>query len=528
MFKHRTLTDFIKDESAVGTVMALFWFIVCAGIVGLSVDTSNAWRQKERLQLTADVASHAGLLVILAGGSADDARLAARNSVLSNMPNAGFGRVINEDIKDIILSDFDRANVTVSDPATVEDIDAVTVQLHRDDAVENPVGTYLLQFVGFTSWEVKRSGTTVVVDYEKCPKNEGVWAHGKISSNDDNYFGAEFCVHSQDEVQLPQDTIWESGSFMGMPSLKKCIDDGKCDDTANPGIEDAMNEINLQLPSFDELIMDTYNDMLEQTYEDGELVLNERQQAFWDRTPEVAKETPWKPDPTEWSEQLTPVWDDLFGTTVPGPGEPGYVEPAVGTVVPMTADQFRAMDRPPAGLTYDVTCNPNGSGVNTILQMLPTSSGLPVRDIALLTNCSISFENNSDWRGVMVISTRVQANPTLSASAEASVADPNGTCGLADWSYVFARSNMQVAAEFAASNTVFMSGGDVQIASGTSGEVTHNGMTVFADGSVNLTTDHNFNACGYALNDIILGLPDFTYIKQVVPTNEQQRIAEVN
>src|SRR5210317_1997465 len=108
MFKHRTLTDFIKDESAVGTVMALFWFIICAGIVGLSVDTSNAWRQKERLQLTADVASHAGLLVILAGGSEADARLAARNSVLSNMPNAGFGRVINEDIKDIILSDFDR------------------------------------------------------------------------------------------------------------------------------------------------------------------------------------------------------------------------------------------------------------------------------------------------------------------------------------------------------------------------------------------------------------------------------------
>ena len=110
MFKHRTLTDFIKDESAVGKVMALFWFVICAGIVGLSVDTSNAWRQKERLQLTADVASHAGVVEMLAGGSVSDIRLAAHNSVIFNMPNSGFGRVIDTDINDIILSGYNNSN----------------------------------------------------------------------------------------------------------------------------------------------------------------------------------------------------------------------------------------------------------------------------------------------------------------------------------------------------------------------------------------------------------------------------------
>lgn len=529
MFKYKTLRNFAKDESAVGTIMALFWFIVCAGIVGLSVDATNAWRQKERLQLTADVASHAGILVVLAGGSEADVRLATRNSVLSNMPNAGFGRVINADLKDIVLSDYDDSSTTLAAPSTVEDIDAVTVQLHRDNVVENPVGTYLLQFVGFPSWQVTRHGTTVLLDFGNCPHYEGIWAHGYINSNDDNLFGPEFCVHSQDAVQLPQDTTWEDGSFLGMPSLKKCLDDGKCDDTANTGVEAAMHEINLQLPTFDDIIMETYDDMIAQEPDaDGNLLLNERQAAFWERTPDNPDDPePWKPDTEEWKAQLRPVWTDLF-PALPGPDDPGYEEPRVGTVVTMTVAEFEAIDHPPAGLTYDVRCNPNGNGINTYLDMYPTADGDPVRDIAVLTNCSVDFQDNSDWRGVMVVSTRERSNATLRASASAHLGDPNGTCGQSDQSFIFARSDMNVAAEFAASNVVFISAGDVSIASGTSGEVDHHGMTVYADGNVKLTTNHNYYACGYRPPEIIIGIPNFKYIKQVMPMNETDRIAEVN
>jgi hypothetical protein len=496
--------------------MALFWFIVCAGIVGLSVDTANAWRQKERLQLTADVASHAGILVVLAGGSEADVRLATRNSVLSNMPNAGFGRVINADLKDIVLSEYDNSNDRVAAPTTVEDIDAVTVQLHRDDVVDNPVGTYLLQFVGFPSWQVTSYGTTVLIDFENCPNYEGIWAHGYINSNDDNLFGPEFCVHSQDQVQLPQDTTWEDGSYLGMPSLKKCLDDGKCDDTANFGVEDAMHEINLQMPSFDDIILEAYSDMIAQdTDSDGNLLLNDRQEAFWDSK---GLDT----------DELAAAWDDLFGTTTPGPGEPSYVPPELGTVVELTVAEFEAIDNPPSGLTYNVRCNPNGNGVNTYLDMLPTASGAAVDDLVVLTNCSVDFHDDSDWRGVMVVSTRERANATLRASAGAIVGDPNKTCDPTLQSYIFARSDMNVAAEFAASNTIFMSGGDVTIASGTSGEVDHYGMTVYADGNVKLTTNHNYYACGIRPPEIIIGIPNFEYIKQVMPTNEADRIAEFN
>lgn len=516
MFKYRTLKNFVKDESAVGTVMALFWFIVCAGIVGLSVDTANAWRQKERLQLTADVASHAGILEVLAGSSVADVRLASRNSVLSNMPNAGFGRVINEDLKDIVLSEYDRVNDTISAPPTTDDIDTVTVQLHRDNAVNNPVGTYLLKFAGFPSWQVQSYGTTVVLEFGNCPHYEGIWAHGYINSNDDNLFGPEFCVHSQDAVQLPQDTTWEDGSYLGMPSLKKCLDDGKCDNTANAGVEEAMHEINLQMPTFDDIILEAYADMSAQQLDvDGNLLLNDRQTAFWDG--KGLGET-----------ELTASWDALFGTTAPGPGEAGYVAPDIGTLVELTVAEFEAIDHPPAGLTYKVNCHPNGNGINTYLDMLPTASGDPVRDIAIVTNCSVDFADNSDWRGAMVVSIRERSNATLRASASAHVGDPNDTCKQDDQTFLFARSDMQVAAEFASSNTVFMTGGDITIASGTSGEVDHYGMTAYADGNVKLTTNHNYYACGYRPDDVIIGIPEFTYIKQVVPTNEAERIAEEN
>jgi hypothetical protein len=73
-----------------------------------------------------------------------------------------------------------------------------------------------------------------------------------------------------------------------------------------------------------------------------------------------------------------------------------------------------------------------------------------------------------------------------------------------------------------------MSGGDVTIASGTSGEVDHYGMTVYADGNVKLTTNHNYYACGIRPPEIIIGIPNFEYIKQVMPTNEADRIAEFN
>jgi hypothetical protein len=255
------------------------------------------------------------------------------------------------------------------------------------------------------------------------------------------------------------------------------------------------------MPTFDDVIMSTYSNMLSST-------ANTQKTAFWDGK-------------SLGTTELGINWDLLYGTTLPGPGEAGYVPPNIGDVVNLTVDEFESMDHPPAGLTYNVTCNPNGNGVNTHLNMYPTASGDPVRDLAVMTNCSVDFEDNSDWRGAMIVSVRERSNATLTATASAHVGDPTNSCNQADQSYIFSRSDMQVAAEFASSNVTYVIGGDVQIASGTSGEVDHYGMSIYGDRTVNLTTNHNYYACGYPLDLDIIGLQDnFKYIKQVLPANE--------
>ncbi len=562
MFTYKTLKDFAKDESAVGTIMALFWFIVCAGIVGLSVDTANAWRQKERLQLTADVASHAAIVEILNGGSLADARLAARNYVLANMPNAGYGRVINEDLKDIILSDYDDGAKTVSAPVTTADVNAVTVQLHRDDIVDNPVGTYLLRIIGFPSWQVKRSGTTVINIFQECPLYEGIWAHDNIKSSNDNYFGNKYCVHSQDFVDIPQRNTFESGanstdpeegSYLGMPSLLDCKT--KCVDSANPGSEDAAHEINLLLPDFGDIVQNTRDSMLSSSD-------NDLKTEFWsgkELETDIAKLQPLIdigaiPDPNDpIYDPNNPLYteDPLYNPNSPvfDPTSPSYnsnanlktvpVWPVTkGYVVEIDQADFEDLIEPPMGLTYHVGCTGSG-GPASIVDMLPvtnTTGGVTtyghVQDVAMITDtCRVNFTDNSDWRGSMVLTTVVPSgsSPTLSASAGASAGDPTKTCIQPDHTYLLTLYDMNVAAKFASSNTTFMTGGDFAFAAGSSSteKIEHWGMTVYADGTVDLTAQHDFHACGYAGNKF-LGIDNFRYIKQVIPMNEKDRIAEVN
>ncbi len=560
-------TDLINSEDGVGTVMALFWFILCAGIVGLSVDASNAWRHKERLQLSADIAAHAGALRILEGDSDAQVRAAAKTMALGNMPAVDFGRVINQDVKDIILSQYDFAANTLAAPGAVN---AITVQLHRNNTVGNPVGTYLLKFAGFPDFQVKRAGTSVVADFGLCPNYEGIWAHGEITLPNQNYIYKDYCVHSQEKIWMPQRNNWEVGSYLGMPNLADC--GNKCYDSENPGSEAAKNEINLIMPKFADIIADVEADMLKVTP-------NATKADFWDgKTVQVSATldgmvTADLSDPSIGTvvNLSSTQFESLFASEVPG-----YMANGTGQNPDYWVDAVPAQT-PPTGYTYNVTCS--GGGQSTIDLLSPThpvdvelygddpltdgvveddfllsttseDHSVVVRDIALITNCSVDFVDNSDWRGVMVLTNKIPTgngvgNAVFQASASASVGSLDDSCTEADHSYLYAYSRMHVAAKFGANSVTIMTGGDMHFSSGAnSGEklppklsdpnifesdndIVHNGMTIYSDGDVDLTTKHDYKACGYNPNDV-LGATGYKYIRQVVPSNETARIAEVN
>lgn len=74
----------------------------------------------------------------------------------------------------------------------------------------------------------------------------GFNAKGQVTLTSGNWIGPSHCVHSQMAVWLPQQNFVAKGSGVSMPSLVSCK--GKCVDTANPGIEAAKLEMNLNLP----------------------------------------------------------------------------------------------------------------------------------------------------------------------------------------------------------------------------------------------------------------------------------------
>ena len=61
---------FAREARGAGTVFSLSLLLVAAMFGGLVVDVGNAWRYRELLKTTADVAAHAGAVVLAQGGTA--------------------------------------------------------------------------------------------------------------------------------------------------------------------------------------------------------------------------------------------------------------------------------------------------------------------------------------------------------------------------------------------------------------------------------------------------------------------------
>ena len=85
---------FWRDQAGSGTVFSLGLLFLAALFGGLAVDVGNAWRYNELLKTTADVAAHAGAVVLSQGGSPQAARQAALAALDLNMPEARYGRIL--------------------------------------------------------------------------------------------------------------------------------------------------------------------------------------------------------------------------------------------------------------------------------------------------------------------------------------------------------------------------------------------------------------------------------------------------
>ncbi|MEO0762484.1 MAG: pilus assembly protein TadG-related protein, partial [Pseudomonadota bacterium] len=71
------MAGLLRDHRGAMTYWLLSWMILFLGLAGLAIDTTNAYRNRAMLQITGDIAAHAGAAAIIEGRTLSEIRSAA-------------------------------------------------------------------------------------------------------------------------------------------------------------------------------------------------------------------------------------------------------------------------------------------------------------------------------------------------------------------------------------------------------------------------------------------------------------------
>ena len=350
--------------------------------------------------------------------------------------------------------------------------------MHRDGSTANPVGTFLLRFVGFDEWQFGASGAAVHTEVQSCESSEGIFARGDIGLSAQNTFGAGHCVHSAEYVTMQIDNTFDPGAFVSMPNLEDC--GNKCtDDAFNPGIIAAAHEANYLMPDLTEWI-----DGVEDSFINPLASTAIKDDFYYGKN----------------LDSNLSALEPLGIVTAPL---------SKGDVINLTKAQFDSLSDVPKGLTYNISCPSSGNPHNRKLEFNNAS----LRDVAIITNCYFDFGSSSDILGTVLLSSSTTG---IFESAGARVGAQNGSCDAEDRVTILSYENLNVAAKFVASNVTFIIDGNVHLASGSSGTSNHFGVAIHTSGNVDLTTQHAFNSCdaGKTLMD-----PTLEVIRQINPAS---------
>jgi hypothetical protein len=233
--KSRVFEHFTTDEAGAMTGAGLIFITMFLAIGGLAVDMSNAISQRTQLQMTADATAHAALYTrnYTLNATAGEARTAALAIGDVNMPQSFYGPVLNA--SDIEFGYWDAA--TRSFRVDESSREAVRVRTHRDEAGENPVGTFLLKFAGFDAFEVRTD--SIFETYVPDCLREGFVAEQMVDIQSNNTYRNGFCIHSNDVVSMNNNNYFEEGTVVSMPDSSR-LDMPPSGTTSNEGLMQAL------------------------------------------------------------------------------------------------------------------------------------------------------------------------------------------------------------------------------------------------------------------------------------------------
>lgn len=209
------------------------------GLGGLAVDVSSVMTQRTQLQVTADAAAHAALVV----RAAESEALATTRAIAlaeANMPPETYGNVL--DATRVVFGVWDpNARVFTPVPGS-RDAVMVTAERRRDN--NNPVPSFLLRIIGFNQWDLTAVSIFSARD-NPCYFN-GALADKVATFQSNGVFHKGFCIHGNDHVSLKQNNQFLPGSIVSMPELTR-LDIPASGMEGNPGLEDALRKGTLPL-----------------------------------------------------------------------------------------------------------------------------------------------------------------------------------------------------------------------------------------------------------------------------------------
>lgn len=229
----------LAAEDGALTSLGLFLLITMFAVGGLALDVANAVRVRTELQVAADAAAHAALYT-RDSGTAAEAQAAAWAIGRGFLPPARHGNAYDEG--DVEFGLWDRETRSFTPDADSKT--AVRVTTRRQQSRANAVGTYLLKFVGFDSWDLAR--IAVFETYTPSCFREGFVADGIVDLRSNNSYYNGFCIHSNTHVELQQNNYFQDGTIVSMPD-KGAIVLPASGLKKNDGLETALADAEYQL-----------------------------------------------------------------------------------------------------------------------------------------------------------------------------------------------------------------------------------------------------------------------------------------
>lgn len=222
--------DFLRANDGSTTVMSLFSFITLAGVSAIAIDVTHVYNERIELQIAADMAAHAAIYN-RETMDADDAKAAAIALVRHSLPPEHAGHLLTADT--IGFGRWEDGEFVYDE----ESNSAVRVQTARSAELGNEVFSFLAQWIGQDSWDVRANSTFMT--YRPMCFREGFVADGVVDIQSNNSYLRGFCLHSNEYVSLNSNNTFEPGTVVSMPDLAE-LDLPNSGFRSNDGLEAAL------------------------------------------------------------------------------------------------------------------------------------------------------------------------------------------------------------------------------------------------------------------------------------------------